>query len=371
MISTNDLELLSSVRRLISAALLASDLMLNIIGLKVYSTIMCCIVKIMQSDRRGRPKGLKNKLRPEIRRMLGKATLHNAHARFYDLAAEINPKDSTLWKRLYAYFVEQGKIDKAKRCLKKAVRADPSDITLRFHLASLYVELGDYQRAAESYRKIVQLYPENVEALKTGAKVAKIMLYGLLKSFISALHTLKDNVDARLTFASLLLEDAKHEEAISLLTPPNKLDAWWLNRRIKMKLCHIYRAKGMLEDCADTFLLLVRESLCEKIKVKKGISGSVLHECERGDNQKTDSVYGGHRTEEKDDIGQLSWHQSLVVRNFRISSQLVEVIEYDYTWIVYEPSVNPPLRPNQDIVPSVNSEEPQLSEKPKLQLTVS
>ncbi|KAI9159918.1 hypothetical protein LWI28_003257 [Acer negundo] len=34
------------------------------------------------SERRGRPKGLKNKIRPEIRRMLGKVTLHYAHARF-------------------------------------------------------------------------------------------------------------------------------------------------------------------------------------------------------------------------------------------------------------------------------------------------
>ncbi|KAK3220174.1 hypothetical protein Dsin_014144 [Dipteronia sinensis] len=54
---------------------------------------------------------------------------------------------------------------------KAAVRADPSDITLRFHLASLYVQLRDYQRAAESCKEIVQLCPENVEALKTGAKL--------------------------------------------------------------------------------------------------------------------------------------------------------------------------------------------------------
>ncbi|KAK4839355.1 hypothetical protein QYF36_021334 [Acer negundo] len=142
----------------------------------------------MQSERRGRPKGLKNKTRPEIGRMLGKETLHYAHARFkekaadgsfadslvaghicfdrsyvkfvktcvrdtignaekaagfYELVAEISPEDSTLWKRLCAHFVEKGKIDKAKRCLKKAIRADPSDITRRFHLALLYIELED------------------------------------------------------------------------------------------------------------------------------------------------------------------------------------------------------------------------------------
>ncbi|KAI9161630.1 hypothetical protein LWI28_019170 [Acer negundo] len=37
---------------------------------------------IYESERRGRPKGLKNKIRPEIRRMLGKTTLHYVHARF-------------------------------------------------------------------------------------------------------------------------------------------------------------------------------------------------------------------------------------------------------------------------------------------------
>ncbi|KAK1549091.1 hypothetical protein Q3G72_002970 [Acer saccharum] len=47
----------------------------------------------MQSDRRGRPKGLKNKIKPEIRRMLGEATLHYAHARFKDV------KVSSSWLR--------------------------------------------------------------------------------------------------------------------------------------------------------------------------------------------------------------------------------------------------------------------------------
>ncbi|KAK4837300.1 hypothetical protein QYF36_004321 [Acer negundo] len=66
-----------------------------------------------QSERGGRPKGLKNKIRPEIRRMLGKTTLHYVHARFKE-------------------------------------------------------------RAAESYGEIVQLCPENVEGLKTGAKEEKV-----------------------------------------------------------------------------------------------------------------------------------------------------------------------------------------------------
>lgn len=54
------------------------------------------------------------------------------------------------------------------------------------------------------------------------------------RSFNSALQTLGDNIDARLTLASLLLEDAKAEEAISLLTPPMSLGKFSL---IILPLC--------------------------------------------------------------------------------------------------------------------------------------
>lgn len=67
-------------------------------------------------------------------------------------------------------------------CLSEAVKADPSDIKLKFHLASLHVELGNYQRAADAYKQMVQLCPENVEALKIGAKV--LPLYLSFKSLV-------------------------------------------------------------------------------------------------------------------------------------------------------------------------------------------
>lgn len=66
---------------------------------------------------------------------------------------------------------EKGDIDQANYCLSKAITADPNDIQLRLLRASLYLELRDDQKAAESYDQIHQLCPENVEALKTGAKV--------------------------------------------------------------------------------------------------------------------------------------------------------------------------------------------------------
>lgn len=41
----------------------------------------------------------------------------------------------------------------------------------------------------------------------------------------------------------------------------DKSNPWWLNERIIMKLCHIYRAKGMPEDFIGTIFPLVHESL--------------------------------------------------------------------------------------------------------------
>lgn len=131
-----------------------------------------------------------------------------------------------------------------------------------------------------------------------------------LTSFNSALKTLADSIDARLTLASLLLQQSKDDEAISLLSPPNNLGIfcfqtcyillslfkpdidwyivfwltfadyidqhspnskpWWLHEKIKIKICSIYREKGMLEEFVNEIYPLVRESLycCETQKRK-------------------------------------------------------------------------------------------------------
>ncbi|KAI8569494.1 hypothetical protein RHMOL_Rhmol02G0283400 [Rhododendron molle] len=185
-----------------------------------------------QSRKRGRRKGSKNKLNPEVTRKLGDATLHYAHGRyeeaicvlkevirvapnlsdpyhtlgliyckigdkkralnFYVLAAHLTPKDSSLWKLLVTWSINSQKllnmvclfffVMRARKCCSgkvlplKAITADPADMSLRFSRASLYVELGEYQKAAESYEQISRLCPENVEALKTATMVVTSVL---------------------------------------------------------------------------------------------------------------------------------------------------------------------------------------------------
>ncbi|XP_029127156.1 general transcription factor 3C polypeptide 3 isoform X2 [Cajanus cajan] len=417
--------------------------------------------------KRGRRKGSKNKLDPKLTRMLGDATLHYACGHydkakavllevvrlapnlpdsyhtlglvysslqdykramgFYMIAAHLTPKDSSLWKMIFTWSIEQGYIGQARHCLLKAITADPKDATLRGHLARLYVELGDYQKAAVAYEQAYQLCCENVDALKAAAKFYKIcgqveysvrILEDYLKSqpdganagvvnllgtilmetkahdralqyieraqvvnaekelplnlkikagichlhlgnmemaqvlfndlkpenasnhsdlvtevadslvglehynsalnyylmlernsgnengllylkiarcylslkersqailfFSKALKMLQDDVDARISLASLLLEEGKEDDAISLLSPPKDSDSgeahseksnrWWVDVRIKLKLCNIYWNRGTLDDFVDALFPLIRESLYVATLRQKGKS---------------------------------------------------------------------------------------------------
>lgn len=439
--------------------------------------------------KRGRRKGSRNKLSPEITKKLGDANLHYAHGRYEDavsllfevvllapnlpdpyhtlglvynsmgdkkksmdyymIAAFLGPKDSTLWKLLVTWSIEQGNIGQAWYCLDKAIIAEPADIKLRYHRASLCMEVGDYSKAAKAYDQIVQISPDNVEALKTAATLYKqsgqfersiiiledylnkhsseadltvvdmlalfliesnlytkalqhiqqaknacglirefplclrvregichahlgnmeragicfsilqrenaeeqmdlimavantfvnlhqhelalqyyLMLEGCVSKnelvslkiahcysalnkapsaiqfFYKALQTSEDDIDARLALASLLLEESREDEAVELLSPPPNTDRsepWWLNVKVKLKLSHIYRNKGMLEDFVEVIYPIVHESLKidsvhQKAKQRKRLSMSELSERVKvlGDHQ-TDSVLGNFR----------------------------------------------------------------------------
>ncbi|XP_027190594.1 uncharacterized protein [Cicer arietinum] len=404
--------------------------------------------------KRGRRKGSKKKLDERLSRMLGDANLHYANRRydmaitvlhevvrlkptlpesyhilglvhnaigdykkgmsFYKIAARLTPKDSSLWKMLFAWYIEQGDIGEASCCLSEAIKADPKDSTLRSYRAMLYAELQDFQKAAVAYEQVYQLCCENVDALKEAAKfyqkcgqversvciledylknqpdgvnasvvdllgailmeinahdkalqyielsqvdgkelpltlkvkagichvhlgnmekaqvffndlkpenankhveliteVADSLMglghynsalnyFPMLKgnsknengllylkiarcyqflgerlqailSFSKALETLQDDVEARIALASLLVEEGKENDAISLLSPPKdsdpgeahseKSNRWWVDVRIKLKLCNIFHSRGMFNDFVGVSFPLVHESL--------------------------------------------------------------------------------------------------------------
>ncbi|KAI3788861.1 hypothetical protein L2E82_01640 [Cichorium intybus] len=162
-----------------------------------------------QIKKKGRRRGSKKKISPEITRKLGDATLYYTHGQyeeaipllkgivricskwldpyqtlgliydalgnklkavgFYMLVVHLAPKDASLRKLLFTWSLELGNDGQAIHCLDRAIRADPEDMSLRYHHASLFVEIGEHLKAAESYEKIWQLRPKNFEALKTAA----------------------------------------------------------------------------------------------------------------------------------------------------------------------------------------------------------
>ncbi|KAK2975643.1 hypothetical protein RJ640_021088 [Escallonia rubra] len=109
------------------------------------------------------------------------------------------------------------------------------------------------------------------------------------------MHKLEDTVEARLTLASLLLEEDKDDEAISVLSPPTNSESkfdqnsdstkpWWLDGKIRLKLSQVYKAKGLLEAFVDAIFPSVRESLFlesiqQKMLPKKWVKRSNGENC--------------------------------------------------------------------------------------------
>ncbi|XP_021299995.1 general transcription factor 3C polypeptide 3 isoform X2 [Herrania umbratica] len=333
--------------------------------------------KSKKRKKRGRRKGSRNKLSPEILGMLGDATLHYANGRykeaisvlnevvrlapnlpdsyhtlglvhkalgnnkiafeFYMLAGILKPKDSSLWKQLFTWSIEQGNVSQTCYCLSKAITADPTDISLRFHQASLYVELGDHQRAAESYEQIQRLSPNNVEALKSGAKLYQKCgqterAVAILEDYLHGHPSEVDLGVIDLLVAMLMEINAykrailKIEEAQIIYYSEKELP---LNLKIKAGICHIHRGDtekakiyfsvlefgkshdhvDLITEVADTFISLKHFSSALKyyhmletldgvddIKVKKRLRDSVLFErVKKVDDQQTDGVFCGSR----------------------------------------------------------------------------
>lgn len=123
-----------------------------------------------------------------------------------------------------------------------------------------------------------------------------------------------DDIDARITLSSLLAEEGREDDAITLLSPPKdsitetlqlnsmQSNLWWSNGKIKVQLAKIYLAKGMLEGFVDTIFpyvheTLILESRSRKLrrKRKRNLPTSVLNERAKLLDEQTDNVFHGFK----------------------------------------------------------------------------
>ncbi|OMO77505.1 Tetratricopeptide-like helical [Corchorus olitorius] len=258
--------------------------------------------KSRKPKKRGRRKGSRNKLSPEIVNMLGDATLHYANGRYKEAISVLNevvrlapnlpdsyhtlglvhkalahiiilsswivnemPSLFMIVALVYlildgdelAFFPsvmpvrllrEQRNVSQTCYCLSKAIAADPTDISLRFHQASLYVELGDHQRAAESYEQIQRLSPDNIEALNSGAKLYQKC--GQIEHAVSILedylhgHPSEADLSVIDLLVDMLMEINAYKRALSKIKQAQV--SYYsgkelpLNLKIKAGICHIH-----------------------------------------------------------------------------------------------------------------------------------
>ncbi|KAK4361998.1 hypothetical protein RND71_017239 [Anisodus tanguticus] len=94
-------------------------------------------------------------------------------AKFYALAAEIMPRDTSLWMFFLSCYLEQGDAAAVDWYLPKAIAAEPEDISLRLLFASRGIELKKYEKAVKVYEEVFQLHPDNIEACISAAKFYK------------------------------------------------------------------------------------------------------------------------------------------------------------------------------------------------------
>lgn len=170
--------------------------------------------KSRKRKRKGRPKGSRGNGDPEAKKLLGEATLCYAtgdyekavklltecirrnptHDAYHTLGLVYNakgdkkraiyaymlatksvtrPKETSLWKSLLSWFLDQGNSAAVNYYLPKAVATDPEDISLKFLGASHYTELQEYEKAAKLYEQIHQLCPDNSDACISAAELYK------------------------------------------------------------------------------------------------------------------------------------------------------------------------------------------------------
>ncbi|XP_074313274.1 uncharacterized protein LOC141648479 isoform X2 [Silene latifolia] len=206
-------------------------------------------------------------------------------------------------------------VDKAETCFRVLERGFAEQQTdLVILVANTFVELQQFQSALKyylmlegspSYNGVVCLKIANCySALKEAASA--------IQFFYKALGAHEDDVGIRLTLASLLFEENREDEAISLLSPPinsgssedgdtDNSEQWWCNVKVKLKLSQFYKRRGMLEAFVEVIYPLVHDSLKydsvhQNVKRRKSLSRLELLKRVKvlGDPQ-TDSVFGHFR----------------------------------------------------------------------------
>ncbi|KAJ4795688.1 General transcription factor 3C polypeptide 3 [Rhynchospora pubera] len=190
------------------------------------------------------------------------------------------------------------------------LEATKETIDVVAEVADSFFEMGKYDYALKFYFKLEfltdnpngDLYKKIAQCYMSLKERSKAVPF-----FYKALNKMEENVEIRLTLASIILEEGKEDETIILLSPSDSNEknsqpkSWWLNSQVKIQLAKVYHSKGMLESFVNTIYSSVRdtliiESINQKLRPVKKLSKHVLIErAKLLAEQEPDSVFHGFR----------------------------------------------------------------------------
>jgi len=180
--------------------------------------------------------------------------------KFLILAAQADPKNVELWKKIALMSQKMGDLQKTLLCYDKIIRLDPNDVQVAWERCTIFEELGDTEKAVAGYATILKTHPGHNNAAKELAK-----LYHMQGKPDLAIQVLEKFLETYLNFLSDTLLD---------------LD-------IVNMLCELYMAKSDWTGCIRVVGVAEKkygEELALDLVVKFGICQVHLgepHEAER------------------------------------------------------------------------------------------
>lgn len=85
-------------------------------------------------------------------------------AQHFQKAIKLNGKNPQFHSNLGLVWHEQGKLNEAEQCYRKAIQLDPRYVDAWYNLHALLIRMGDYLSAREALDMVLKLHPHDQEA---------------------------------------------------------------------------------------------------------------------------------------------------------------------------------------------------------------
>jgi len=169
-------------------------------------------------------------------------------------AAAANPRSSRPLRELGFYYFQQGNIQEAEACLRKAVEMNRLDVIAYTTLGDLYLRTGDIDGALRCFLKAMDISPRNYErALNLGKLLVKKKMHARAFQVFARVFELSPNpLSLKIELADFCATEKAYTIAEKLLK--SVLDKTGPNADILLKLGLVCEALGKHDEALKYFI---------------------------------------------------------------------------------------------------------------------